>query len=211
MEKGGREDFKAMAASTIEEADTLLDMINTMLVISRTDAGEGEFLIEQTDLTALVSSACELFLPVALDRKIDFQYTIEENCTIMADRRMIQRAVSNLIDNALKYTPAGGNVKVELAVKHRRRVDITVEDTGQGIDPQYLEKIFKRFYRIDPVRGSSGTGLGLSLARAVIREHGGDIMVDSTPGQGSRFVIVLFSDRDNTCWLTRAPKGINRG
>ncbi|MFO7883844.1 MAG: ATP-binding protein [Desulfobacteraceae bacterium] len=210
-EKGGREDFKAMAASTIEEADTLLDMINTMLVISRTDAGEGEFFIEQTDLTALVSSACELFLPVAQDRKIDFQYTIEKNCTIMADRRMIQRAVSNLIDNALKYTPAGGNVTVELAVKHRRQVHITIKDTGQGIDPQYLEKIFERFYRIDPVRGSSGTGLGLSLARAVIREHGGDIMVDSTPGQGSRFIIVLFSDRDDTCQLTRAPKGIHRG
>ena len=211
MEKGGREEYQAMAASTIEEADTLLDMINTMLVISRTDAGEGEFFIEQTNLSALVSGACDLFLPVAQDRKIDFQYTIEENCTIMADRRMIQRAVSNLIDNALKYTPAGGGVKVGLAVKHRRQVHITIEDTGQGIDSQYLEKIFERFYRIDPVRGRSGTGLGLSLARAVIREHGGDIMVDSTPGQGSRFVIVLVSDRNDTCQLTRAPKGINRG
>jgi len=104
---------------------------------------------------------------------------------------MIQRAVSNLIDNALKYTSSGGRVSV--TVKHKERADVFIEvsDTGRGIDPGDRERIFERFFRCDPARGQGGTGLGLSLARAVVREHGGDVMVKSTPGQGSLFVVTL--------------------
>jgi len=191
LEKADVGEYQAMAASTIEEADRLLDMINTMLVISRTDAGAGDYSFEQTDISALVTSACDLFLPVAQDRQIDFQFTIDQEVKAQADKAMIQRAVSNLIDNALKYTPSGGRVSVAVKHKDRTGVFIEVSDTGRGIDPVDRERIFERFFRCDPARGQGGTGLGLSLARAVVREHGGDVMVKSTPGQGSLFVMTL--------------------
>ena len=102
----------------------------------------------------------------------------------------IQRAVSNLLDNALKYTQEGGSVTVSLQ-GDRSRVVLRVKDTGPGISPQDLPRIFDRFYKGDQSRSRGGTGLGLTLARAICRAHGGDIEVKSVPGKGSDFTMTL--------------------
>jgi heavy metal sensor kinase len=185
------EEFHAMAASTIEEADRLLDMINTMLVISRTRAGQGEFHFESMDLTRMIQEACELFAPVAEDKEITFTCHVPGRFEVNADVTLLQRACSNILDNAIKYTQPGGRITVELVRKDEAMLEIQVKDTGPGIPVELHERIFDRFFRAESSRTSPGSGLGLSFARAIVREHGGDIHVSSTPGRGTCFTVRL--------------------
>ncbi len=104
---------------------------------------------------------------------------------------MIQRMIANLLDNAIKYTPAGGSVEVTVNTGNNDAVTIAVKDTGIGISEKEMPRIFERFYRCDPSRSESGIGLGLSFARAIARAHGGDISVFSKPGQGSTFTVTF--------------------
>ena len=184
------EDFRAMASNTIEESDRLLDMINTMLVISKAEAGEGEFEFKKTNLSIMIKAACDLFAPLAEDKNIEFNHTIEEQIFIVADIKMLQRAFSNLLDNAIKYTLENGKINV-IVFKENYYITIKIEDTGIGIASECLEKIFQRFYRAESSRTSAGTGLGLSLSRTIVHEHKGELQVKSYPGQGSVFVMTL--------------------
>jgi signal transduction histidine kinase len=188
------DDFCAMAANTIEESDRLLDMINTMLVISRTQAGESDFQFQRMNLTRMITEACDLFVPVAEDRQIQFSCHVAGRFYVNADVKMLQRAFSNLVDNALKYTDKGGQVRVRVIKKTDTTVDIKVMDSGPGIHPRFHQQIFERFFRTESSRTSPGTGLGLSLARTIAREHGGDIQVESTPGNGTVFTMTLPYD-----------------
>jgi signal transduction histidine kinase len=180
-----------MAANTIEEADRLLDMINTMLVISRTRAGEGDFHFVRLDLTRMIQAACDLFAPVAEDRNIVFSCDVPGRFEVKADVDMLQRAFSNLLDNAIKYTDPGGRIRVDLIRKTDSFLEIQVTDTGPGIPVELHERIFDRFFRAESSRTSPGSGLGLSFARAIAREHGGDIQVASRPGEGACFILTL--------------------
>ncbi|SDU35739.1 sensor histidine kinase [Desulfobacula phenolica] len=184
------EDYRIMAANTIEETDRLLDMINTMLVISRAEAGEEDFEFKITNLSLMVKEACDLFAPLAEDKHMKFSQIIQDQICIVADIKMLQRAFSNLLDNAIKYTPEYGKITVVTALKNND-VSIKIEDTGIGIAPEYVEKIFERFYRAESSRTSAGTGLGLSLARTIVRQHKGDIRVKSRQGKGAVFEIRL--------------------
>ena len=184
------DDFRAMAANTIEESDRLLDMINTMLVISKAEAGEEEFEFKTTNLSKMIKEACDLFAPLAEDKNIDFDKVIDDQIFIIADTKMFQRAVSNLLDNAIKYTPQNGRINV-IVRQENHYITIKIEDTGIGIDKKYLKKIFQRFYRAESSRTTAGTGLGLSLARTIVRQHKGEIQVTSHPGRGSVFIIRL--------------------
>ena len=103
---------------------------------------------------------------------------------------MIQRMLSNLLDNAIKYTPCGGSVNVSVS-ENDNQVTLSVKDTGWGISPTDLPRIFERFYRCDQSRSQAGIGLGLSLARAIARAHGGDITATSTLNHGSTFTVTL--------------------
>ncbi len=183
-------EYEAMAASTVEECDRLLDMINTMLMISKTEAGVDRLIREEIDLTSLVRKACELFEPGAEDKGVNLACSVPNGSRLVGDTRMIQRMLSNLLDNAIKYTPSGGSVGISL-VENEGQVAVTIRDTGIGLSPSDLPRIFERFYRCDQSRSQAGIGLGLSLARAVARAHGGDITVVSTPNQGSTFTVTL--------------------
>jgi signal transduction histidine kinase len=184
-------DYEGMAASTIEECDRLLDMINTMLMISKTESGVNKLSREEIDLAGLIREACELFEPTAEDKKVSLSCEVPTRSHFIGDTRVIQRMLSNLLDNAIKYTPPGGTVSVSLSENDERGVVITVEDTGLGISPSDLPRIFDRFYRCDQSRSKPGIGLGLSLAKAIARAHGGDITVTSLLNQGSIFTITL--------------------
>ena len=184
-------EYESMAASTIEECDRLLDMINTMLMISKTESGVDKLSYEEIDLGGLVREACELFEPTAEDKGITLNYDVPNKSRLVGDNRMIQRMLSNLLDNAIKYTASGGMVNVSLSENDARDVVITFKDTGIGISPSDLPRIFERFYRCDQSRSQPGIGLGLSLARAIARAHGGDIEVTSRLSQGSTFTVTL--------------------
>jgi heavy metal sensor kinase len=180
----------ALAANTIEECDRLLEMLNTTLEIAQADSGAATLNPSRVDLAEIVRDACELFRTVAEDTSVELRVDVAPHGWLQGDRQRLQRVIANLLDNALKYTPAGGQVSVTLREQGTRLL-LTIEDTGIGIPPDDLARIFQRFYRGDRSRSQRGMGLGLSLARSFVRAHGGHITVTSTQGAGSTFTVVL--------------------
>lgn len=187
----GQDEYRQQAASTVEECDRLLDMINTMLTISQTEAGVSPFERAPVDLIAIVREACDLFGPLAEEKSVELDMRIDGQAWLAGDQRMLQRMVANMIDNAIKYTPAGGRIAVELTPESAKQVRLTVQDTGIGISAEDQPRIFERFFRSDQARTQGGAGLGLSLAQAIARVHGGRIEVQSALNQGSTFAITL--------------------
>ncbi len=191
-------EYESMAASTVEECDRLLGMINTMLQISKTEAGVDKPRFEEIDIAGIIRDACDLFRPSAEDKGLTLVCETPEMLSVSGDMPMIQRMLSNLLDNAIKYTPPGGNVTISVAEKEKGHVVISILDTGIGINASELPRIFERFYRGDRSRSQTGTGLGLSLARAIARAHGGDITVTSAPGEGSTFSVTLPTEHKDS-------------
>jgi signal transduction histidine kinase len=189
MTAGSDKEYEAMACSIIEECDGLLTMINTMLYISQAEAGVSKPDISDVDLSQIIREACELFQPIAEDREIKIiQKT--ESAIVRADKEKIQRVVANLLDNALKYTPENGNITFTLK-QDQEKVTVSIEDTGIGISDEDLPKVFNRFYRCDISRSLQGVGLGLSLAKAIIQVHHGEITVSSELDKGSKFTFTI--------------------
>jgi len=190
MNGSGIEEFRNMAGNTVEESDRLLAMINAMLDISEAEAGASKLEMQDLNITQIVRQACDLYQPLAEDKGLSLALLASDDFQIRGDLKKIQRLISNLLDNALKYTPEGGAVKVEIS-RNGTELEIAVEDTGIGIDEKDLPNIFHRFFRCDQSRTQEGSGLGLSLALAIVKAHGGRLNVSSIPGVGSRFVVTL--------------------
>ncbi len=185
-------EYRRMAGAVIEECDHLVHLINTMLEIAETDAGAARLARTSVDVRTLVRAAHDLFLPSAEEVGVSFTCVLPEHVSleVTGDRARLERALANLIDNAIKYTPKGGAVEVR-AERSGEWVHICVADTGAGIPPEELPRVFDRFRRGDRSRTTAGNGLGLSLARAVVRAHGGDITVVSRLNRGSTFTLRL--------------------
>jgi signal transduction histidine kinase len=187
--------YKDMAVSTIEECDTLIGMINTMLDITEVEAGVNGVKVEEFDLVALIQKACELFRPLAEEKKINLKTDLPESpLTMMSDRKKMQRIVTNLIENAIKYTLPGGTVAVSTAAQDGE-VRIDFKDTGLGISEKDLPHIFERFYRCDRSRSQDGVGLGLSLVKAYTESMNGTIHVESALNYGSLFALRFVRQR----------------
>jgi signal transduction histidine kinase len=180
--------YEDMAASTIEECDTLIGMINTMLDITEAEAGVNGVTAEEFELVALIREACELFRPISEEKKINLKTDLPESLTFKSDRKKMQRIVMNLLENAIKYTPADGTVAVSAAAQNGE-IRIEFEDTGMGISEDDLPHIFERFYRCDRSRSEGGVGLGLSLVKAYAESIKGTIHVESSLNQGSIFAL----------------------
>jgi signal transduction histidine kinase len=166
-------------------------MINTMLIISKTEAGVKGSTGHELDLGAVVKDACTLFQPLAEDKGINMTWDIVRRFPILGDNRMIQRMIANLLDNAIKYTPSKGKIGVAIHNNEAESISVSIKDSGIGISEKDLPHIFERFYRCDPSRAETGIGLGLSLARAIAQAHGGDIEVISNLEEGSTFIVTL--------------------
>jgi signal transduction histidine kinase len=182
--------YKDMAASTIEECDTLIGMINTMLDITEAEAGVNGDEIEEFELVTLILEACELFRPISEEKKINLKTDLPESLTVKSNRKKMQRIIMNLLENAIKYTPPEGTVAVSAAARNGE-IRIDFKDTGMGISKNDLPHIFERFYRCDRSRSQGGVGLGLSLVKAYTQSLNGTIQVESTLNQGSRFALVF--------------------
>jgi signal transduction histidine kinase len=183
-------DNSVAASDTIEECDRLLKMINDSLDVSEAEAGIGIKGDEKFDLSELVHEACELFQPVAEMKNIELSCDVQPGCQYVGSIQVFQRTVSNLLDNAIKYTDELGKVKVSISANDGVYA-ITVADTGIGISGTDQERVFNRFYRCDRSRSEDGCGLGLNYSRAVARTHGGEIRLSSKLGQGSVFTLLL--------------------
>lgn len=180
------DDFKEMAASTIEDCDELISLINTMLEITETEAGVAHTKKETFDVIQVLNEACELFRPLAEEKEITLVRTLAKSQSMTGDRKRMQRVVTNLLENAIKYTNAGGTVSVS-AVSRGSGIDITFEDSGIGIPEKDLPHIYDRFFRGDKSRSRGGFGLGLSLVRAYTESMNGRINVHSSVDKGSIF------------------------
>lgn len=189
------DESKAMAAGVIEDCDHLLGLINTMLDIAEAESGVAELKLGTVDIAQLITSACDLLMPVAEDKSVRLITQCPADCTVCGDPRMLQRMVGNLLDNALKYTPSQGTVTVSVAAE-TEQVLLTVRDSGLGISDKDLPNIFKKFYRCDYSRAQHGNGLGLSLVKAIAGSHGGRVTATSRLGEGSVFTVMLPRSSD---------------
>ncbi len=178
-----------LAQDLIEQIDELLGTINTILNMSVYESGT-KGPRETIDLAGLMEDACDLFLPVAEDRGIVLETEVAGALPVAGNRDQLQRLFSNLLDNAIKYTPAGGRVRVSGEVKEGC-AQVVVSDTGLGIAPDELARVFDRFYRGRNSRSHAGNGLGLSLAQVIAKSHGGKISVESQQQEGTTFRVVL--------------------
>jgi heavy metal sensor kinase len=184
-------EYEQMAAGIIEECDSLVEMINTMLDISELETGAGKVELETVEMRSLVQDVCELFEPLAEKKKQRLISNIDEQLFVQGDLKKLRRMVSNLLDNALKYTPESGEINVSLHRNGNKEIILSISDTGTGISPDDLPHVFERFYRSDRSRSETGTGLGLSLVKAIAEAHGGNIRVRSIPNKGSNFTVTL--------------------
>ncbi|WP_110956073.1 sensor histidine kinase [Anaerosinus massiliensis] len=177
------------------EIHRMTKLITDLLTLARADAGTTNILKEKFDLIAMAEVLIRSVQPLAVVNEVKLKMQGEEVAFIMADRERINQLLLILIDNAIKYTPAGGEVTVLITrtTSPKPFVTIVVNDTGEGISEKDKTLIFERFYRVDKSRSreEGGTGLGLSIAKWIVDVHGGTIKVESTLGRGSSFIICL--------------------
>jgi signal transduction histidine kinase len=148
-------------------------------------------------LAAVVQEACSLFEPIADEKALKLNCETPYPYMMKGDIRMLQRLIANLLDNAVKYSMEKGTVTVKVARNSDQDIELLVEDTGIGIPSSEQQHIFKRFYRSDRSRSKPGTGLGLSLAEAIAKAHGGNITVISEQNKGSQFIVTLPTQNDS--------------
>ena len=162
------------------------EVVESLLSLSRLQNGSNVVEKQEMDLAATAGEAAGLLAPLAETRGVVIKEDLGENVPVEGDRRLLLECLTNIIDNAIRYTPGGGRVTV--AGGDGPRPWIAVTDTGPGIAEENREKVFERFYRIDPSRSRTegGSGLGLAISRAIARLHGADISVENGPGGGSR-------------------------
>ncbi|MBK9137344.1 MAG: HAMP domain-containing histidine kinase [Verrucomicrobia bacterium] len=177
-------------ADCVEESDRVLSMLNTMMDIAEAEAGTMRLHRESLDLCQLVNEAAEVYQCVAEEKGIRLRRDLLPPCPVSVDANRFRQVIGNLLDNAIKYTPAAGAVSVSVR-EEGATVVLRVRDNGVGIAPEEQPKIWARLYRGDKSRSERGLGLGLSLVKAVVEAHGGTVAVSSQVGEGSEFSVRL--------------------
>ena len=185
------DESRSRAAQIIEdESKRMIRLVDELLELSRIEFGQVQMVGEPVDIEELLGHCREMFKIRASDRGVTLKLDIEQVPPIIGDIDRLEQVISNLLDNALKHTPAGGEVSI-LARQAAGFVEIAVADTGTGIPLEELPHVFERFYRADSQAMKSGIGLGLAIAREIVRAHGGDIEARSAPGRGAEFIVRL--------------------
>ncbi len=176
-------------ADCVEEADRVTSMLHTLMDISEAETGTMALTREPTSLVDLVRQAVDLYEDAAEERGITIEADVD-GAVVQVDRTRMRQVLANLLDNAVKYSPDGGRVRIR-ASSIGEAATVTVEDDGPGIPPDELPLVWQRLFRGDRSRTTRGLGLGLSLVKAIVEAHGGTVDVASTVGAGSRFRITL--------------------
>ena len=184
-------EYRASHRALLVEVEQLSRTAEQLLLLARADAGVLQLHPQDLDLPDLLEGIVDRWRPTALDRGLLLESELPLEGEVQADPELLRRLLDNLLDNALRHTPAGGSVRLS-ATTDGRDWRISVEDTGPGIAPELRPRLFERFARADPARGreTGGAGLGLSLCVAIAGAHGGAIALDDAPA-GARFVVLL--------------------
>ena len=181
------------------ESERLHRLVESILDFRRMEVGAREYRLEKLDVVALVRAVAEEFAQEVRDRGYTVDVQVEQSQLFQrADREALSRAIWNLLDNAVKYSPDCKTVEIEVRCTGAW-VAIHVRDHGLGIARGEQEQIFEKFYRVSSAKaaGVRGTGLGLAMVRHIVEAHGGKLHVESQPGAGSTFTILLPSERDS--------------
>jgi signal transduction histidine kinase len=177
-------------ASGLEQSEQILQALDTLMDISEAETGAMKLKLTEFRPAELLAQVAEVYRYLAEEKRIALTCSCPEDLHMTGDRSRLGRVLANLMDNAIKYTPAGGQVTIQAALIAQELV-ITVKDTGIGIAREELPRIWERLYRVDPSRHGLGLGLGLTLVKAIVHAHQGRITVDSQTGQGSVFTLYL--------------------
>ena len=174
-----------------ENSDRLLTMINNLLDLTRLEEGRGNFQLTPEPPRSLLETAVDAIGPRAADRGITVTLEAPDDLPlVMVDVPRMGHALANLLDNALTYTDRGGQIILR-AEKTDQGVVLSVIDTGHGIPPEYLPRVFQRFFRVPEHSQGKGSGLGLAIVREIVLAHGGSVSCESQPGAGSTFRLTL--------------------
>jgi heavy metal sensor kinase len=186
-------EYRGVLRGSLEEVNRLIHLAEDLLLLSRSSTGAG-IRRERVELEPLLLEILEIGARLAREAGVVMSLSRITPAQVIGDESALRRALLNLVENALKYTPAGGRVELSLA-QEAGSVLIVVEDTGIGIDPADAERIFQPFVRLDEARSreTGGSGLGLSIARSIVLAHGGALSLESAPKIGSRFTMRLPS------------------
>jgi signal transduction histidine kinase len=186
----GLEECREALSDCLEEADGVQNMLDSLMDISEAEAGAMALRRESVPVNGLFAEVLGLFADLAEEKGVSLRVEDAGALALHCDRTRVLQALANLVDNAVKYTPPGGEVLLA-APPAGAEVLLKVSDTGIGIPPQDLPHVWERLFRGDRSRSERGLGLGLSLVRAIVLAHGGSVAVNSSPGQGSVFTVRL--------------------
>lgn len=177
-------------ADALEESDRVQTIISTLMDVAQAESGLMRLQLEPTDLRALIGDVVELYEDVAQEKGLTLRHALDEPLTVTVDPSRMRQVFANLVDNAIKYTPAGGKVSIS-ALQQDGTVQVIFEDTGVGIAESDAPRIWERLYRGDKSRSEHGLGLGLSLVKAIVEAHRGRVELTSAEGKGSEFRVYL--------------------
>ena len=184
------EEYESVLSVNLEEINKMSQLVENLLVLARLENEDPLLKIQSISLTQIIEQVLNTMKPLADQKKISLLFLSNEQILIEVDANQVNRVISNIIDNAIKYTPNNGEVNIKLS-KDNVFAKIVISDTGIGMAKDELSRIFDRFYRIDESRSSPGFGLGLSIAKSIIDIHQGKIEVESLPGKGTAFTVFL--------------------
>lgn len=175
-----------------KEIDRLTNLINDLLYITKMDAETDVIEVSEVDLDDLISQILMMLMPIAEKKGISIEFFERDKVRAECNAVMVRQAISNLVDNGIKYTKPGGRILVRIS-QDESNAFISVKDNGVGIDKDDLQHIFERFYRVDKARSrlSGGTGLGLNIVNSIAVTHGGRVSVKSSIGEGSEFTFII--------------------
>jgi signal transduction histidine kinase len=177
-------------ADCMEESERVLNMLNTLMDITEAEAGMMKLQREPVDLGQLAREVVELYEYVAEEKNVSIEARPDKSCMANVDPTRMRQVFANLLDNAIKYSPKGGRVEIEVREEAGAAV-ASFRDSGIGIPAEELDKIWSRLYRGDKSRSQRGLGLGLSLVKAIVEAHGGEVSVTSKVNEGSEFTVRL--------------------
>jgi two-component system, OmpR family, heavy metal sensor histidine kinase CusS len=189
------EEYRDVLGSCLEEAVRLSDLIGDLLFLARAESPLTHVRRERVDVAELLGGMRDYYEASAADGGVSLTTSVDDSVIAEFDRTLMQRAVGNLVSNALAHTPAGGSVVLK-ANSDAAAIRIEVSDTGAGIPAEALPRVFDRFFRVDGSRSQSsgGTGLGLAIVQSIMQLHGGNVEIDSHPGQGTRVTLLVPAD-----------------
>lgn len=182
--------YRDALSDCLEESDRVLSMLTTLMDISEAETGTMRLNVSEVNVAQAVAEAVELYEDAAEDAGVAISTSVPAALMVRADRDRLRQALANLVDNAIKYTGAGGRVEIE-AERDGNQAKIRIHDTGVGIPERDFPRIWDRLYRGDQSRATRGLGLGLSVVRAYAQAQGGSVEVESQPGNGSTFTLRL--------------------